>query len=372
MMNVVNSGSKYQIYGEDIKTYKSLPIMSYDVDFNKFTGFYLSSRPDLITNEEKIYGSHEEKVNKVMRSFAATDRNFGIILSGQKGIGKSLFARVLAQAAINNGFPVVTVSTYIPGIADFLMSIEQEIVVIFDEFEKTFGEKEGSDPQEEMLSLFDGLDNGKKLFVITCNEVGRLNSYLLNRPGRFHYHFNITNPSDAEVREYMTDKLKPEYHSEIDRIVNFSRTINITYDYLRAIAFELNLGSTLEDALGDLNITRTSDVRFDYLVTTVDGRMYSAAAQRLDLYSKDNVWDRVYGDKGSSLRLSFRPCDIEFKNNKLMIDGSKVEIAIDEDDYWDIPSGEEREAAMERDRKRSVRDIVFTKCNFSTLNRYLV
>lgn len=28
MMNVVNSGIRYQIYGEDVKTFKRLPIMS--------------------------------------------------------------------------------------------------------------------------------------------------------------------------------------------------------------------------------------------------------------------------------------------------------------------------------------------------------
>ena len=180
MMNVVNSGSRYQIYGEDVKTYKNLPIGSYEVNFNKMTGFFLSSRSDLIVNEEKIYGNHEEKVNKVIRSFEISNRNFGIILSGQKGIGKSLFARVLAQKAIEANLPVITVNYYNPGIADFLASIEQEVVVIFDEFEKTFGKSENMDPQEEMLTLFDGLDSGKKLFVITCNDVNKLNSYLIN------------------------------------------------------------------------------------------------------------------------------------------------------------------------------------------------
>ena len=54
-----------------------------------------------------------------------------------------------------------------------------------------------------MLSLFDGLDNGKKLFVITCNEVERLNAYLLNRPGRFHYHFvDCSPPAFCEYTSY--------------------------------------------------------------------------------------------------------------------------------------------------------------------------
>lgn len=39
-MNVVNAGSRFQIYGEDVKTYKRLPIMSFEVSFNKMTGFF--------------------------------------------------------------------------------------------------------------------------------------------------------------------------------------------------------------------------------------------------------------------------------------------------------------------------------------------
>lgn len=254
-MNIVVAGPRVQVYGEDVKTYRQLPTGSYDACFDKMTGFFLTPRQDLEAKEGKVYGNHMQKVEKVMRSFAATDRNFGIILSGQKGAGKSLCARLLAERCIQSDIPVITVSMYIPGIADFISSIDQTVAVIFDEFEKTFGAKDDFDPQEEMLGLFDGMDNGKKLFVVTCNEVRNLNTYLLNRPGCFHYHFTITNPTPEEVGEYLADKLLPQYHNTIEKIVNFSRTIDMTYDFLRALAFDINLGYTLNETLADLNIT---------------------------------------------------------------------------------------------------------------------
>jgi len=40
-MNIVNAGSRYQVYGEDVKTFRNLPVGSYNVEFNKMTGFYL-------------------------------------------------------------------------------------------------------------------------------------------------------------------------------------------------------------------------------------------------------------------------------------------------------------------------------------------
>ena len=158
-MNVVHSGSTFQIYGDALKTYTQLPVGTYEVCFHKMMGFYLSSHNDLSVNEDKIYGSTPTKVEKVLRGFKSVNRNFGVILSGRKGIGKSLFARQLAERAKEYELPLILVTCYYPGIADFISSIEQEVIVLFDEFEKTFADQEHSNPQEEMLPLFDGIDN---------------------------------------------------------------------------------------------------------------------------------------------------------------------------------------------------------------------
>jgi transcriptional regulator with GAF, ATPase, and Fis domain len=99
-MNIVNSGSTYQVYGEGLHTFKQLPAASYEVCFHKMKGFFLQSRPNLESKEGKIYGDHERRVAKVLDAFEIANRNLGIILSGEKGIGKSLFARVLAEQAM--------------------------------------------------------------------------------------------------------------------------------------------------------------------------------------------------------------------------------------------------------------------------------
>ena len=111
-MNVVHSGDTFQIYGDALKTYDKLPLGTYDVCFHKMMGFYLTSHSDLVVNEDKIYGSSPAKVEKVLRGFQAVDRNFGVILSGRKGIGKSLFARQLAVRAKDYNLPLIIVSCY--------------------------------------------------------------------------------------------------------------------------------------------------------------------------------------------------------------------------------------------------------------------
>ena len=157
-MNIVQSGTMYMIYDDSVKTYNELPTGAYEVCFNKMSGFYLRARNDFKVTE-KVYGNHSEKVDKVLKSFQLSDRNFGLILSGQKGIGKSLFMRVLAERAADLNYPVIVVDSYVPGVDNFLSSIEQECIVLFDEFEKTFRQDDDHhEPQEELLSLFDGID----------------------------------------------------------------------------------------------------------------------------------------------------------------------------------------------------------------------
>jgi hypothetical protein len=345
-MNIVQSGDVFQVFGESLQTFKELPVGTYEVNFSKMMGFFLSTHNDLVVAEEKIYGSTPIKVEKVLKSFNQVERNFGVILSGKKGIGKSLFARQLAVRAKDYNLPLIIVSNYIPGIANFLSSIEQEVIVLFDEFEKTFAKTEEVQPQEEMLSLFDGIDGGKKLFIITCNEVYKLNSFLLNRPGRFHYHFILGNPNPEEIKEYMMDKLKPEYHHYIKKLVGFSMNVDLTYDVLRAIAFELNNGYPFEETLMDLNISKEDSPKYKIKVEFADGHIRIVDKHRMNLYSSDKeyLWfNTAGGNYKTSIRLTFSPSDVlmDLDAAEMTLDPAKVERYVDED-YYDLDKPEDK------------------------------
>ncbi len=303
-MKVIGQGNQYMIFDDNMKLYENLPAQVYSVRFSQNTGFYLEKHADIEITEEKIYGIHTAKIEKVAKAFELSQRNLGVIMSGAKGIGKSLFAKLLAQKFVSNNIPVLIVDGYIPGIANYLESIEQEVMVMFDEFEKTFEKTEHRDPQTEMLTLFDGFSTGKKMFVITCNSVNRLNDFLVNRPGRFHYHFRFDYPNHEQVREYMTDKVAEEYHGEIDAVVNFSTKVPLNYDCLRAVAFELNMGQTFKDAIQDLNIMNTETEQYKVVAYFNNGYqiysgrvgidMFSPAEEiELDLYSRKGRYDTV-------------------------------------------------------------------------------
>lgn len=284
-MKAIQTGTTFKIYDDGLIIHDQLPSQVYQINFNPLTGPFLSKYSDIEVNE-KIYGVHEAKVNKVLNAYKQFQRNLGVILSGDKGIGKSLFAKLLAIECASRGMPVVIVSSYFPGIADYIASIEQEVMVMFDEFDKTFSMKDG-DTQAEMLTLFDGLAQGKKMYVITCNCLTGLNDYLVNRPGRFHYHFRFQYPTPEEIRQYLSDKLNREYWGEIEKVVSFAAKVDVNYDCLRAIAFELNNGIEFEEAVLDLNIMNIQKERFNVVVYFESGAKIVRKAIALDLFGAD-------------------------------------------------------------------------------------
>lgn len=285
-MKIIQEGSMFSIHSDDIKTHDKLPAAFYEVLFNPKAGYALKQAEPLKMTE-KAYGSHPEKIEKVMHHFRSVSRNAGVILSGNKGIGKSFFAKSLAIHAVEEGYPVLIVTDNTPALPWFINSVQQEVVILMDEFDKTFP-KEGEAPttQENMLSLLDGLSTGKKLFIVTCNELNKMSEFVVNRPGRFHYHFRFENPSRSEMELYLKDKVKPEYHKEIPEVLGFAAKVEVNYDCLRAIATELNYGYPFKDAVKDLNIMRTSAPRYEVSLVFDDGSKLFYDNLQLDLFDE--------------------------------------------------------------------------------------
>jgi len=346
-MKAISIGTRYEIYNDTLKAYDALPAKTYTVRFAQMSGFYLEERTDLAVRE-KVYGVHTEKAEKVLKSFALFERSMGVILSGDKGIGKSLFARCLCGQAVSAGYPVIIVDQFIPGIATYIEAIEQEAVFLFDEFDKTFGDirtgENEANPQSGLLSLFDGTSNGKKLFVITCNSLYRLNDYLVNRPGRFHYHFRFDYPTPEEVREYLTDKLSGQYQAEIEKVILFSKKVSLNYDCLRAIAFELNLGEPFEKAILDLNIINTEAEKYKITLQLKNGDTMTAKKEQLDLFdTESNICIYLWDEKNQNgIHAMFNPTDCIYDTSRgaLTLSGDRITLT---------PEGtaDERKAAKE-------------------------
>lgn len=342
-MKVIRTGNKYQICSDSVQTYDQLPTATYTVEYDRDEGCYLTRIPD-ITVREKSYGVHLEKAGKVLSSFRDFHRSLGVILSGDKGIGKSMFAKIVCERALKEGYPVILVENSVPGLARYIDSVMQECVVLFDEFDKIFKSNSDKDDQAGLLSLFDGTSGGKKLYLVTCNELYSLNTYIVNRPGRFHYHFRFDYPLPDDIRAYLTDKLKPEYAGEIEKVVDFSRKTSLNYDCLRAIAFELNRGTDFAHAIADLNIMTTDQEEYRVYLYLDNGKSVHNFHYKTNLFDYDvgMTYIRFYDDDGCFALGAY------FEKRKVIFDISKNDVIIpaegiqidrdnrnDDDDYFD-------------------------------------
>lgn len=363
-MHIVESGKRYRIFNNAITTYDQLPPKTYRVDYDPETRiFSLLEAHDFEIPETKIYGQHLDKVKKVLNSMDKMNRNLGVILSGDKGIGKSLFSKCLGLKARKKGIPVILVNEYHEGIANFLEEIEQTVMILFDEYDKTFDEKKHN-CQAEMLSLFDGVSAGKKLFVITCNEIQSLSQYLINRPGRFHYHFRFLYPTADEIRDYVEDKLDKQYYDEIENVIAFSVRMNLNYDCLRSIAFELNNGLKFQEAINDLNIIRISQYKNIKIIVefenqaTLSGKikewqLYDNTITDMSIYLPDNIRPLSYvGEYIGEFPMNFSNNYIDKDKRMLMFHVTNPE------PEYDIAYTHESQDEEKTDEGKKITDIL--------------
>lgn len=378
-MKLVSFGNTFHLYNDDVKTYDTLPADYYRVEYEQMAGYSIKKMDHPFQVNEPVYGVSQAKVDKVLHCYSLINRNLGVLLSGDKGIGKSMFAKLLAIACVKRGIPVISITQNTPGLATFLEDLNQEAMFLFDEFDKTFGyrdEDKNVDAQSSLLTLFDGTSAvSKRLFVVTCNDLYNLNDFLVNRPGRFHYHFRFDYPNSEEIRAYMHDKLDQSAWDQIDEIVSFAEKVNLNYDCLRSIAFEMSLGSRFIEAIRDLNII-AEDSYNDYDVTAVfnNGETITTKKQRINMYDEDRVNIYFYINGRCLVDVQFTPSQEDYLSR---VGGTYVIKSSDLDEVdWHInlPNDEEEESqpdwlkAMLSFRKSGIKEISIRRSKRTSLH----
>ena len=115
-MNIIRMGEVYRVFDNGIEVSRTLGAGTYEVGFSMQQGFSLNSVRIPDVGRMKVYGRMNERIEKVMRGFSIADKNLGVILSGENGIGKSLFAKLVSIRAVAEGWPVILVNDYFNGL----------------------------------------------------------------------------------------------------------------------------------------------------------------------------------------------------------------------------------------------------------------
>lgn len=175
----------------------------YNLKYDRFSvGAYFEEDGSL-NLPKKVYTTKDDAIfiKRVNTYFEKTTKlSTGVMLSGVKGTGKTVMAKVIAK---NSGLPIIVVDEDFPTsrINDFFRGFSTPVVVIFDEVDKHWD-------TEDLLGWLDGVQtNAKKLVLFTCNNEYKVNEYLQDRCSRVRYkrHFE-PNDNARFLKEILKDK----------------------------------------------------------------------------------------------------------------------------------------------------------------------
>lgn len=257
MAYFLKTGNTYRVTDEStIDITRELPAGNYTIKQDLQGNLFLEEI-DAFTAPKKIYGDTIRNVARILTTFADRPAATGVMLTGEKGSGKSLLAKMLSITAADEGIPTIVINRPWRGdeFNTLIQTISQPCIVMFDEFEKVYDR----DEQEEILTLLDGVYPTKKLFVITSNDTYRVDQHLRNRPGRIFYLIEYKGLEAEFIREYCAENLNNKEYT--DTIVKISSVFSaFNFDMLKAMVEDMNrYNESPQEVLKVLNVKQEFD-----------------------------------------------------------------------------------------------------------------
>lgn len=267
MSYYLKSGSTYRVTSKKaMDLHEILPAANYVIKFSPDIGYFLD-QIESFKKPSKMYGDVTKNTERLLNTFLCRDGSTGVLLSGEKGSGKSLLAKNVAIEAAVQNIPTLIINTAFHGDSfnAFIQAIEQPAIILLDEYEKVYD----AETQPAMLTLLDGVYPSKKLFILTVNDKWRVDSHMRNRPGRIFYIIDYSGLSEDFIREYCEDNLKDKSH--INKIVQVSNTFDkFNFDMLKAVIEEMNrYGESVVDVIKFLNVRAEFAAAVEYDVELI-------------------------------------------------------------------------------------------------------
>lgn len=240
------AGMEYQL--EAGKVYDLKIIKQWGEVITKFT---INGEMNL---PKKVFTTKKDElfIKRVLHSYNHDTKNTtGILLTGDKGSGKTVTAKVIAEKA-NMPIIVVHSETLLTELNDFFKSFDDPVCILFDEVDKNFETR-------DLLTFLDGIQKtAKKLVVMTANDSNRVDEFLKNRCSRVRYYRNYSIMEDA--KEYAEMIAKDRGLENVEEVVNFIvekikfPSIDNICSFIDEIVFTKEMQLTLDEVLYFMNI----------------------------------------------------------------------------------------------------------------------
>lgn len=268
MSYYIKQGNTYRQTSTDtIDIQTSLPLGTYAAKIDD-NGYYYERIEDF-TLPPKLYGNTTRHTDRILNTFNERPHGTGVFLEGEKGSGKTLLAKSIAIQAAKQGVVTIVVNQPLcgEGFNTFIQLLQQDAVIIFDEFEKVYDDEK----QMMLLSLFDGVYPTKKLFIVTCNDSWKVDKHMKNRPGRLFYMLSFGGLEPEFIKEYAEENLVDK--SQLEGLLQTaSMFAKFNFDMLKALVEEMNrYKESAADAILMLNTKPNGESTMFNVKLTVDG-----------------------------------------------------------------------------------------------------
>lgn len=234
-------------YKKNTTEIEKLPKAVYTVKEDQFIGVFLDKTYDHFNLPEKIYDLDKSFIETVVKTYnnpVLKNSNLGVLLWGVKGSGKTVTSKVIAETL---NLPVLLINYLSPGIIDLLQKMEDEVVLLFDEYDKNFYNKDDKQTSNNILSIMDGFTISKKLFILTANDLRKINDFLLGRPNRIRYVKEYDDLSLPVINMIIDDLLDKELISLKNELIKKLKGLeNVTLDIVKEMINEVNYHKNIE------------------------------------------------------------------------------------------------------------------------------
>ena len=216
----------------------------------------------------RLYGDTGKFINFYWTSFEKYGYTGGLLLTGQKGSGKTLISSALSNKAIDRGLRVIEITniTFSAKLLRFLDELDG-VILFFDEFGKNFN----SGQQDKMLTLLSNINGKERIVLITENEPRRISQFIRNRPGRVKYSLHFNKLPLKIVEEYCAEKkIDVNFYNEF--VTAYKTVLEFQFDHLQAIVSEHLDNPTMGfDALVELlNIDGVTGTKVVHITNVID------------------------------------------------------------------------------------------------------
>ncbi len=290
-MNILKDNGKYYFYNS-LTIEPTLAPKNYLFNFDGFGNCFLEDI-DGFKFPEKVYDIDRDLRDIVKKSFDNNDTNLGVLLTGNKGQGKSVTAKLLCK---DMGIPVIVINKPIPNdinFIKFLKGISQDYVLFIDEFEKLFksinshgNDKNENHSQESFLSFMDGAltSQGKILFLLTTNE--QVNEFMIIRPSRIKFLKEYDELPEDLFNMIVEDKLQnKEFKQDLENNISF---LNLNIDLLVNIISDINFIKQTILFFSNLYNYKFEQYRYDIHISENGGKEKWDRSVNLDSKPKHN------------------------------------------------------------------------------------